>query len=147
MVNVRSTHRRRGQRTTQTQARPFCQSRRPQLQARRARARRAVTRRSGSGNVRSTIRHTTSSGRRRPNSLYFRRRKGIGNHPTTRRADRRGECLPCHATSVCRSHCRTSDDGAYRNRRSPTHTAFDRTNWEQQRQSKEAQLFEQELTP
>ena len=74
-----------------------------------------------------------------PNTLYFRRIKGIGSHPTTRRADRRGECPPCHTTSVCRSHRRTSDDGAYRNRRSPTHTAFDRMNRAQQWQRKEAQ--------
>ena len=147
MVKVRSTRRRWGQRTTKTQARPFCQSRRPQLRAQRARARRAVTRRSGSGNARSTTRHTTSSGRRRPSSLVFQKRKGIGSHPTTRREDRRGKCSPCHTTSVRRSHRQTRDDGAYWNRRPPTHIAVDRTNQVQQWQRKEAQLFEQELTP
>ena len=147
MVNVRSTRRRRGQRTTKTQARPSCQSRRLQLEARRARARRAVTRRSGSGNARSTTRHTTSNGRRLPSTLFFRRRKGIGSHPTTRRADRRGECSPCHTITVCRSHRRTSDDGAYWNRRPPTLTPVDRTNRAQQRQRKEVQLSEQEQMP
>ena len=91
-----------------------------------------------SGNARSTTRHTTNSWRRQPSSPYFRRRKGIGSHSTTRKADRRGECPPCHTTSVCRSHRRTSDDGAYWNRRPPTHTAVDRTNRAQQWQRKEA---------
>ena len=147
MVSVCSTRRRRRQRTTKIQARPFYWSRRPQLQAQRARARRAVTHRSGSGNARSTTRYMTSSGRRRPSSLFLRRRKGIGSHPMTRRADRQGECSPCHTTSVSQSHRRTSDDGAYWNRRPPTHTAVDRTNRAQQLQRKEAQSFEQDLTP
>ena len=110
MFNFHFTRRRRGQRTTKTQARLFCRSRRLQLQAQRARARRAVTCWSRSGNARSTTRHTTSSGRRRPSSLFFRRRKGIGSHPTTRRAARQGECSSCHTTSVSQSHRRTSDN-------------------------------------
>ena len=146
MVNVRSTRRRRGQRTTKTQARPICRSRRPQLQARRARTRRAVTCRSGPGNARSTTRHTSSSGRKRLGSLFFRRRR---RKEVTRRLEERTgerERSPCHATSVCRSHRWTSDDGAYWSGRTPTHTAVDLTNRAQQWQRKEAQSFKQELT-
>ena len=131
MVNVRPTRRRRGQKTTKTQARPICRSRRPQVQARRARTSRAVTRRSGPVNARSTTRHTSSSGRRRLSSFFFRRRRRIGSHSTTRRADRKGRALPMSR------HLGLSI---------PTHTAVDRTNRAQQWQRKEAQSLEQELT-
>ena len=75
-------------------ARPICRSRRPQLQARRARTSRAVTRRSRPANTRSPTRHTSSSGRRRLSSLFFRRRRRIGSHSTTKRADRKGRATP-----------------------------------------------------
>ena len=146
MVNVRPTRRRRGQKTTKTQARPICRSRRLQLQARRARTSRAVTCRSGPVNATSTIRHMSSSGRRRLSSLFFRRRRRIGSHSTTRRADRKGRALPmsCHLSLSIPP----PDERRWRllDGRPPTHTVVDRMNQAQQWQRKEAQLFEQELT-
>ena len=95
-VIVRPTRRRGGQRTTEAQASPIRLSRRLRPPARGARTMRAVTRRSGPGNVRCTSRHMSSSGRRRLNSFFFRGRRTIGSLPTTRSATGEG------VRSLCR---------------------------------------------
>ena len=127
MVNVCSTRRRRGQKTTKIQVRPICRSRRPQLQAQRAR--RVEWSPAGAGRETLGVPLGTCSTVGGGDSARSSSEEEEGQEVTRKLEGQTGKRVlwssPCHSTSVCRTHRWTSDDGTYWNWRPPTHTAVD----------------------